>query len=45
MPSRDSGFEMIERDMSRPSTTGSMGLVDVTELDMSGSTDSQGYVQ
>ena len=42
MPPKDSGFEIIERDMSRPSTTSSMGLLDITEQDYSGSTDSQG---
>ena len=44
MPPKDSGFEIIERDMSRPSTTSSMGLLDVTDQDLSGSADSQGYV-
>ena len=42
LPVQESGYELIEREMSRPNTTSSMGLMDVTDQDLSGSQDSQG---
>jgi len=43
VPVLDSGYEMIEREMSRPNTMSSMGLQEVTDHDLSFSShDSQG---
>ncbi|KAK3592426.1 hypothetical protein CHS0354_036056 [Potamilus streckersoni] len=43
IPPQDTGYQFLERDVSRPSTTGSMGLMDITEMDMFGTQDnSQG---
>ncbi|XP_045212450.2 protein FAM149B1-like isoform X2 [Mercenaria mercenaria] len=42
LPVQESGYEVIERELSRPNTTSSMGLMDITDQDLSGSQDSQG---
>ncbi|KAL4239579.1 hypothetical protein ACF0H5_000390 [Mactra antiquata] len=42
LPVQEVGYEVITRELSRPNTTSSMGLMDVTDQDLSGSQDSQG---
>ncbi|XP_052768509.1 protein FAM149B1-like isoform X2 [Mya arenaria] len=43
VPVQDAGFELIEREMSRPNTTSSLDLVEITDHDLSlNSQDSQG---
>ncbi|KAH3862548.1 hypothetical protein DPMN_025515, partial [Dreissena polymorpha] len=43
VPGQEVGYEMIERELTRPSTTSSMGIEEVTDQDLSlNSTDSQG---
>ena len=44
MSPTDSGFEMIERDASRPSTTSSMTVQDITYQDISGASDASRWV-
>lgn len=43
MSPKDQGFQLIEREGSRP-MTGSLGLVDVTENEIAATQDIQGWV-
>lgn len=44
MSPKDQGFQLIEREGSRP-MTGSLGLVDVTENEIAATQDIQGWVE